>query len=68
MLAYGADDSVPGVNSAMPLLRRAAAAERSQLRLVIHPSGGHAFDVDNHDARSRAIIRQVLTFLTRQLR
>ena len=68
LLAYGADDAVPGVNSALPLLRRAPATERGQLRIVTHPAGGHAFDVNNQDARSRAIIQQVLTFLAGRLR
>jgi acetyl esterase/lipase len=68
LLAYGADDAVPGVNSALPLLRRAPATERGQLRIVTHQAGGHAFDVNNQDARSRAIIQQVLTFLAGRLR
>ena len=68
LLAYGADDAVPGVNSALPLLRRAPASERGQLRIVTHPAGRHAFDVNNQDARSRAIIQQVLTFLAGRLR
>jgi acetyl esterase/lipase len=68
LLAYGADDSVPGVNSALPVLRRSPLTERGQIRLVTHPAGGHAFDVRNPDARSRAIIQQVLTFLTGRLR
>ena len=68
LLAYGADDTVPGVNSALPVLRRSPATEQGRIRLVTHPAGGHAFDVNNQDARSRAIIQQVLTFLTSQLR
>ena len=68
LLAYGADDSVPGVNSALPALRRSDAAEQGRIRLVVHQAGGHGFDVDNPDARSRAIIQQVLTFLTGRLR
>jgi hypothetical protein len=36
--------------------------------VVTHQAGGHAFDVNNPDARCRAIIEQVLTFLTGRLR
>ena len=59
---------MPGVNSALPVLRRSPLAEQGRIRLVTHPAGGHAFDVHNSDARSRAIILQVLAFLTGQLR
>jgi acetyl esterase/lipase len=68
LLAYGAKDSVPGVNSALPALRRAPATKRGDLRIVEHEQGGHGFDVTMQDARSRAIIEQVLTFLTKELR
>ena len=67
LLAYGADDTVPGVNSALPVLRRSAATEQGRIRILTHQAGGHAFDVNNPDARSRAIIQQVLTFLTGRL-
>jgi acetyl esterase/lipase len=56
----GLDSSV--INDAINAFKRRAVRLRAKVRVVTHPRGVHGFDVRNHDARSREILRQAVSF------
>jgi acetyl esterase/lipase len=56
----GLDSST--INNAIAAFKRRAVQLRAKVRVVTHPRGVHGFDVRNHDARSRAILRQAISF------
>jgi acetyl esterase/lipase len=52
----------PLINNAISALKKRAVKVRAKVRVVTHPRGVHGFDVRNHDARSREILRQAVSF------
>jgi acetyl esterase/lipase len=57
----------PVLNDSIDRFVGAALARNVTLDLMTHPSGHHAFDVLDDDARSRAIIARTLEFLREHL-
>jgi dienelactone hydrolase len=55
------------INDAIDVLNRRAQEIGASVQVVIHPRGVHGFDVRNHDARSRAILRQAVAFARARL-
>jgi hypothetical protein len=61
-------DQNTGLNEAMDRLVVKALARNLPMTLVNHASGVHAFDLFEDSVQSRAVIRQMLTFMTVELR
>jgi dienelactone hydrolase len=55
------------INDAVDALHRRAQEIGASVQVVTHPRGVHGFDVRNHDARSRAILRQAVAFARARL-
>jgi dienelactone hydrolase len=55
------------VNDALDRLRERALEIGATVELVTHARGVHGFDVRNHDARSRTILRQAVAFARARL-
>ena len=62
-LARAGREHFPGLNDALDRFTARAVARNLPVTLVNHPTGPHAFDVDDDSDASRAVIRQALTFL-----
>jgi hypothetical protein len=56
-------DHFPGLNDALDKVVARALSRNLPLSLINHATGGHGFDLDEHTAISRGIVRQVLVFL-----
>jgi hypothetical protein len=56
----GLDSEV--INDAIDALHRRAQEIGARVQVVTHERGVHGFDVRNHDARSRQILRQAVAF------
>ena len=67
-LAMAGRDAIPRLNESIERFMRAAVANRVTIDFALHRSGEHGFDQRNHDARTRAILEDVMTFVTRHLR
>jgi dienelactone hydrolase len=57
----------PFINEAIDAYARRAKALGADVRVVTHARGLHGFDARNHDARSRAILRQAIAFAREHL-
>jgi dienelactone hydrolase len=51
------------INDAIDSLQRRAREIGANVQVVTHATGVHGFDVRNHDARSREILREALAFV-----
>jgi transcriptional/translational regulatory protein YebC/TACO1 len=51
------------LNTALDKVIERALARNLPLSLINHAAGAHGFDLDEHTAISRGIVRQVLAFL-----
>ena len=51
------------INDAIDALRERAQEIGAAVQVVTHARGVHGFDVHNHDARSRAILKQAVAFV-----
>ena len=60
----GLDSEV--INDAIDAMEQRAHELGATVQVVTHPRGVHGFDVRNHDARTRAILRQALAFVRAQ--
>jgi acetyl esterase/lipase len=56
------------INNAISAFKRRGVNVRASVRVVTHPRGVHGFDIRNHDARSREILRQAVSFAGSHLR
>ena len=61
----GLDSEV--INGAIDALEQRAQEIGATVQVVTHLGGVHGFDVRNHDARSRAILRQAVAFVRAQV-
>jgi Dienelactone hydrolase family len=61
----GLDSKV--INEAIDALQQRAQELGATVQVVTHARGVHGFDVRNHDARSRAILRQAVAFVRAQV-
>jgi acetyl esterase/lipase len=66
-LAMAGRDEIPGLNASVRRFVDAAIDARAPLEFVIHPTGVHGFDEQNHDGRTREILERALAFLHRHL-
>jgi len=57
----------PKLNASIDRLLTAAIAKNVTLDFMNHPTGHHAFDIDDNNARSREIIRATLEFVKTHL-
>jgi acetyl esterase/lipase len=57
----------PWINEAIDAYARRAKALGGDVRVVTHARGLHGFDARNHDARSRAILREAIAFAREHL-
>jgi dienelactone hydrolase len=55
------------INEAIDALQQRAQELGATVQVVTHARGVHGFDVRNHDARSRAILRQAVAFVRAQV-
>jgi acetyl esterase/lipase len=56
-------DEIPTLNDAMDRFVARALASNAPITVVNHPTGGHGFDNQNNDVRSRNIIRHSIEFM-----
>jgi dienelactone hydrolase len=61
----GLDSEV--INDAIDALHERAQEIGATVHVVTHPRGVHGFDLRNHDARSRAILKQAVAFVRAQV-
>jgi acetyl esterase/lipase len=61
----GLDSEV--INGAIDALQQRAQEIGATVQVVTHARGVHGFDLRNHDARSRAILRQAVAFVRAQV-
>jgi hypothetical protein len=66
-IARAGQDQFAGLNDSIDRFVAGALAGNRPITLVNHATGPHAFDLLDAGAASRAIVRQVLDFLTSQL-
>jgi acetyl esterase/lipase len=66
-LAMAGRDEIPGLNASVRRFVAAAIDARAPLEFVIHPTGVHGFDEQDHDGRTREILERALAFLHRHL-
>jgi acetyl esterase/lipase len=62
-LAMAGRDEIPGLNASVRRFLDAAVEGKAPIEFVIHPSGVHGFDEQNHDARTREILERCLAYL-----
>jgi acetyl esterase/lipase len=62
-VARAGQDEIPMMNDSIDRFVAAALAANAPLTCMNHPSGGHGFDNQNDDGRSREIVRAALAFL-----
>jgi hypothetical protein len=63
LFARAGRDQFAGLNDALDRLVAAGLSKNLPITLVNHPTGVHAFDLEENTRVSRGIIRQVLAFL-----
>jgi acetyl esterase/lipase len=61
-------DEIPTLNDAMDRFVARALAINAPITVINHPAGGHGFDNQNNDERSREIIRSSIEFMRTHLR
>lgn len=66
-IARAGRDTMPGLNTALDRFVTAALAANLALTVVNHSTGPHAFDLFDDTAASRAMVAQMLRFLTSEL-
>jgi acetyl esterase/lipase len=67
LLVAKAGRDTPEINEAIDRFVAAARRTRTKVELHVHATGSHGFEVLDHDARSRRIVRSTLDFLRRNL-
>ena len=67
-LARAGQDQFPHLNETLDRFLRQAVAQNLPVTFVNHPAAPHAFDLYDESEATRKIIRQILSFLRRQLR
>jgi dienelactone hydrolase len=55
------------ITEAIDALQKRAQELGATVQVVTHARGVHGFDMRNHDARSRAILRQAVAFVRAQV-
>ena len=67
LVAYGRQDTVPGVVESVPRLRRRDPTA-GEVTVLVHPTGAHAFDVlQAEDPDTRRIVEQTVDWLAERL-
>ena len=67
LVAYGRQDTVPGVVESVPRLRRRDPTA-GEVTVLVHPSGAHAFDVlQAEDPDTRRIVEHTVEWLAERL-
>lgn len=61
-------DEIPTLNDAMDRFVARALTINAPITVINHPAGGHGFDNQNNDERSREIIRSSIEFMRTHLR
>jgi acetyl esterase/lipase len=67
-IGRGSLDEIPTMNDSIDRFVERALRENAHVTVMNHPTGGHTFDSQNDDDRSREIIESALAFLKRHLR
>jgi acetyl esterase/lipase len=67
-IGRGSLDEIPTMNDSIDRFVARALRENANVTVMNHPTGGHTFDSQNDDDRSREIIQSAITFLERHLR
>jgi acetyl esterase/lipase len=67
LLVRAGQDQVPGLNATLDRFVAAALTRNLPVTLINYPRGPHAFDLTDDGEESRAVIRQILSFLQRHL-
>jgi acetyl esterase/lipase len=68
MVVRAGRDEIPTLNDAMDRFVARALAINAPITVINHPAGGHGFDNQNSDERSREIIRGAIEFMRTHLR
>ena len=68
LIARAGQDEVPHMKETIDRFVAASLGANTDLTLLNHPSGRHAFDLQNDDSRSREIVAATLAFLQAHLR
>jgi dienelactone hydrolase len=68
LLVRAGRDQFPGLNQALDKIIARALVRNLPVSLINHPTGAHAFDMDENTPMSRAIVQQVLRFLVVHLK
>jgi hypothetical protein len=63
-IARAGRDEMPGLNATIDRFVPAAIARAMSITLANHPTGPHSFDLLDDSPTTRAIVRQILAFLT----
>jgi dienelactone hydrolase len=63
VLVTKAGRDLPGLNRTIDQFVAKARKVHAPVEILVHATAPHAFDVNTHDARSRAIMRRTLAFL-----
>ncbi len=66
-IARGGRDAMPHINDSIDRFLAHAIRRNLPVTFVNHPSGPHAFDLDDDSDATRDIVRQILGFLTAHL-
>jgi hypothetical protein len=67
LLVRAGRDQFPGLNGALDAIVSRGLANNLPFALINHATGGHGFDLDEDTDGSRAVVRQVLAFLSAHL-
>jgi acetyl esterase/lipase len=67
LVARAGQDAVPQMKETIDRFVARALARNADLTLLNHPTGHHAFDVQDDDSRSREIVAATLQFLRQHL-
>jgi acetyl esterase/lipase len=65
-VAKAARDAIPGINESIDRFVEFANASRIDVRLAVHETGRHGFDIFDNDRRSQEIILDTIGYLRRR--
>lgn len=67
LIVRAGNDEMPGLLDCMDQFIAASLTQDLPMTLINYPGGIHAFDLNDHSDRSKAMIREIMDYLTTQL-
>lgn len=67
MLVLKAGKDSDQINDSIDRFMKMAEEKKANVKMLVHPEGDHGFDFENDNDRSREIIKETVTFLSKHL-